>query len=682
MKNNLERTFIALAISLTGVLLSYYFLYPDDGQKQSGIRLIEMAKVISTKNDVKKQAANKIIWVPVRIGDILYLGEKLRTSSLSSSKIEFIENGALIDIEPDSLIVVNKNNQKLSLQVIEGSLIVSSKKEVANLSITSGDKAENNMNIKNGDFSYSVSQEGKANVEVLKGEVDVKSPLIVHSSQNFKDLEPAYDQNLFIDIKNNEDSFYKWAPLSAEYTVKLEVGSARNNLQIIDNAIVENDKGLIKTKAIAGTYYWKLTAQNKNNPVDSFSSSTFKVNYKQKIAPLALYPIANEMVQLNTTNSNLEFKWSLMHNFESIQLEIFNEENLTKPLLNEQVTSQTFFSTNKINRAGKYSWKLVGKVSGSEEPLVSLQQKFQIFVGFELLSPVLLYPEDKSTIYNSDKGLKNFNLSWKAVKDASEYLITIKNKTGELSEHKASINEFAISNFPNDSYTWSVQSINQKKEISKKGSFYTFTLKKMKQLYFKNKENKINFTNQFPTYNFLWNTIPHTFNYRLKLSQAPGMSPHEIISVKEDHFKYQIGKEGMYYVQLEALTKEEDVIAQSEVFSFSVTKSPPPPAPFFLNNKNSLEANSDGDISFELTNFDKKYNALFEIRDSRGLLIEQSKSNSANATFKSLSPGTYFVTAKFRDELNQEGELSTRNYFLVPNNSSIAAPKPKGIKVR
>ena len=682
MKNNLVRTITALVISLTGVFLSYYFLSPDNGLKRSSLKRIEMAKVVNVMNDVKKQMDGRIIWEPISKGDILYMGDKIKTAPLSSSKIQFMDNGPIIDIEPDSQIIVSKNNQKLSLQVVEGSLFVSSTKEDANLSVTSGDKPENLMNINNGDFSYSVNKEGKANVEVLKGTVDASNALIAHSSQKFKDLKPANDDNLFVDAKSDEGSNYNWTPLTDEYTVKLEIGSGRNNLKTIENTVVEYDKGVLKSKAIIGTYYWKLTAQNKKDPTDNFSSNTFKVTYKQKIAPLALYPITNDTVQLHDENSALEFKWSIMHSFESIKLEIFKEENPSSPFISERVESQTFFSTNKVSRAGKYSWNLVGRVSGSGESLVSPLQKFQIIVGDELQSPMPLLPEDKSIIYNSDKKIHDLHLSWKPVKEATDYLLSIKNHLGLTTTKTTKDNQFVITSLDNGTYFWSVQSINIKKEKSKTIISRSFSIEPMATLKFKNQETKIFYINQFPSYDFSWNVIPDTSSYRLKISQSQTMSPNELMRAKEEHFSYQIGKEGLYYAQVEALNKQEDVMAQSNVFSFSVAKSPLPPAPIFLNNKNSMEANSNGDISFEFTNYDKKFNVLFEIRDLHGIMVEQTKSNSPLTVFKSLSPGTFVVTAKYEDQYNQRGEVSARNTFLVPDKSSIAAPKPKGIKVR
>ncbi len=685
MKTNLVRSLIALVISMTGVFLSYYFLYPDSGENHSRTKLIVMAKVISVLNDVKKQGIDKFVWEPIRKGDLLYLGEKIKTSPNSSSKIEFVDNGAMIDIEPDSLIVVNKNNQKLSLQVVEGSLFVSSNKDITNLSVTSGEKLENTVNIKNGDFSYSVSKEGKANVEVMKGSIDSNNSLTGKSVQKFKDINPSYGENKLIDLKSDEPIVFKWSPLPAEYSVKLEMGNNRNNLIADTKAVVEHENGVIKTKAILGNYFWKLVAQNKNNPADQFSSSTFKVSFKQKAAPLPQNPSANEIIQIKSTQDPIEFKWSLMHNFDSIQLLIFSDENKNSPLITEDVSNQTFFNLNKLSKAGKYSWKLVGKLAGSEESLSSLPLNFQLVIGESLLSPIQLSPEDKSIIYTTDKiekNIRNLKLSWKNVKEAKNYLLTIKNRENIKREFKVDTNEFSIPSLVVGTYQWSVQSVSIKDELSKIQNFHQFTIEPSEAIVFKEMSNKVYYTAQLPVYKFLWTQIAHAESYRLKISQNQNFTQSEKLQIKDNSFLYQIGKEGQYFAQVEALNSEESPIALSEIFSFIVSKPPAPLTPVFLNAGSSLESTPNGDITFELINFDSKYKVLFEIKDFRGALIEQAKTTTPKVLFKSLAPGAFYVTAKFTDEYNQTGESSERRSFIVPEKSAISAPKVKGLKVR
>jgi hypothetical protein len=682
MKKNIIRTSIALILALTGVILSVVFLRPQQDVFKKNQSETPMAKVISTNNDVKKQGIDKIIWEPVQKGDLLYLGEKLKTSTSSNAKIEFIENNATVDIESDSLIVVNKNSQKLTLQVLEGSLFVSSNTANADMNVYSGANSSEAINIKNGDVSYSVNKDGKTDFNVIKGNVVSNNKF---AENKFKELTPGFATTFFVDPKNDDGIFFKWRPLSEEYIVKLEIGNSRNNLAEKEDTQIDLANGLAKTKVMLGTLYWKLTAQNKNNPTDNFSSSIFKVTYNQKVPPLPVFPLQNDLVQLKELNAPLDFKWNVLNTFENITLEVYTAENLKTPLFTESVANQTYLETRKISKAGKYYWKLKGKMSGSEGILESPMQNFQVIIGEELQSPLPLSPEDQNIFYisnNEESNFKNLRLTWKNNPEANQYLVTIK-RNDSSKEFRVPLNEFLAPAMGKGNYSWSVQSINAKNEVSKKINLRHFTISGMEGINFKNFKKEVYYYNELPVYNFSWNQVPGVLSYRLKISQRAGFENAEILKVKDPSFNYQVGKEGFYYVLVEGLNLNDIVMAQSEVTSFQVAKSPTPKTPLFLEaNQKVIEATPNGDINFNLVNYQDTYLTQIEIKDNNGNVIEVSKNKSAKANFSGLQPGSFYAVAKFFDEHGQGSEYSERKKFIVPDKSAIAPPSARGVRVR
>lgn len=676
---NLIRIAIALIITLLGIAGSYYYLSPNTGVQTSSKKQKAMAKIAAVVNDVKRQSNDKIIWEPVRKGDLLFLGDKIKTSPLSNSKIEFLDNGTSIDVEAESLIVISKNNKKLTLQVMEGSLFVSSNQDTSNMALTSGNKNEKEIALKNGDFSFSVNKEGKSNLEVIKGSIGNSG------ANQFKNLKPNYGDSIFIDSKTEEDLEFSFQPIPEQYQVIVEIGNSRNNLIEDKNANIDLNSGVIKTKPIIGTFFWKLKAINKNDPNDNFQSSVFKLSTKQKIPPIPMYPIANDIVQLKNEKEAIEFKWSLPHAFDTVEIEVKSNDGKGQVIINENVSNQTFFATNKITRPGKYTWKIIGKLNGNKISLSSQDQPFIIIHGEELQSPTLQSPDENFILFSKNSKenfLNNIHLSWKPVKEAKEYLLTIKNKENQKREFKVNLTEFNIPKLITGQYTWYVQSINEKNEVSKKINNRTFSISQLATLSFINLVSNLYYTTSFPSYKFQWNNYANAATYHLKISQNQSMNPSETLTTRDNFFTYQIGKEGNYFFTVEALNTDNTVIATSEISNLNVSKPPAPPAPIFLNVAKNWESNLSGDMKVELSNYTNKFQTIFELYDSKGALIDQNRSSSNNVNFKSLSPGNYIVIAKFIDEYNQTSEQSIRKAFNVPEKSAIAAPKVKGVKVR
>jgi hypothetical protein len=446
-----------------------------------------------------------------------------------------------------------------------------------------------------------------------------------------------------------------------------------------------NPTGAVYSKVMLGTLYWKLTAQNKNNPTDNFSSSIFKVTYNQKVPPLPVFPLQNDLVQLKELNAPLDFKWNVLNTFENITLEVYTAENLKTPLFTESVANQTYLETRKISKAGKYYWKLKGKMSGSEGILESPMQNFQVIIGEELQSPLPLSPEDQNIFYisnNEESNFKNLRLTWKNNPEANQYLVTIK-RNDSSKEFRVPLNEFLAPAMGKGNYSWSVQSINAKNEVSKKINLRHFTISGMEGINFKNFKKEVYYYNELPVYNFSWNQVPGVLSYRLKISQRAGFENAEILKVKDPSFNYQVGKEGFYYVLVEGLNLNDIVMAQSEVTSFQVAKSPTPKTPLFLEaNQKVIEATPNGDINFNLVNYQDTYLTQIEIKDNNGNVIEVSKNKSAKANFSGLQPGSFYAVAKFFDEHGQGSEYSERKKFIVPDKSAIAPPSARGVRVR
>lgn len=674
---NFKRILIALLISVTGIIASYLFLKPNTRSSKSNSQLVAMAKVLTITNDVKRQGSTNIIWEPVRKGDILYLGDKIKTSSLSNSQIEFLENKTVIDIEPESLLAITKNDKQLKLKVIEGSLFVSSVKNESEISLSTASPNNKEVTLQNGKYSFSVNKDGQSNFEVIASNQETST------LNELQILTPEYGDIIYIETKSNPIASFKYRPLSKDLSVKFEIGNKRDNLTELKDTFVNTSTGLIEFNPAPGTYFWRLIAEDISDKNKKYISNTYKVTFTEKIPPIALYPTSNELIQIQEDKNNIEFRWSLYHPFDSLSIEI---KGLTNNIyLKENIKNQNFFITNKLTSPGKYIWKITGKIDNDKKLTSSSENIFEIAYGKTLQSPTLFTPDDKSTFYTSNFSedyLSNMKLTWRSISDAEEYILRITNSSGISKETKTTNPFFTIPKLPIGNYQWTVLAVNNKKEISKNSSSRNFNIQKPKNIEFKNLNSTYYFTDKLPTIDIHWTSLANTESYRLKLANTQSMSQSEIFNTNNTFFNYQTTNQGQFFAQVEALDQYGNIIALSELKKFNINKPPSPPVPTYSAKNNALESNLSGDITIELTNYNEKLATIYDLYDLRGASIDKITTRTSKISLKSLKPGEYFLIARYQDEFSQIGEASLKLKIKVPEKSSISAPKIKGIKIR
>lgn len=674
---NFKRILIALFISFLGIVISHLFLKPNNRTNMSGTEFIAMAKVISITNDVKRQGRTNIIWEPVRKGDILYLGDKIKTSSLSSSQIEFLENKTVVDIEPESLLAITKNDKQLKLKVIEGSLFVSSIKNESEIALSTESPSNKEVTLQNGKYSFSVNKDGQTKFEVIKS--NEESTML----NELQILTPEYGDSIYIESKNNPIASFKYQPSKEALNVKFEIGNRRDNLKELNDVLINTNTGLIEFSPTPGTYFWRLSAEDKNDKNKKYVSNTYKVTFNEKLPPITLYPSANELIQIKDEKSDVEFRWSLSHPYESLTIEIKGLNN--NLYLKENIKNLNSFVTNKINVPGKYIWKVIGKINNDKNFTNSSDNIFEIAYGKTLQSPTLFTPEENSIFYTpsfSDDFFSNLKLTWRSISDADEYILRITNASGVSKETKTANPYFTIPKLPIGNYQWTVLAVNNKKEFSKNPLTRNFIIQKPKTIEFKTLESNYYFTNELPSINIQWSIQQEVESYRLKVASSQSMSQSEIFNTKNNYFNYQTINKGQFFLQVEALDLNGNIIALSELKKIIITKPPLPPIPIFLVKDNSLESNLSGDVTIELKNYDEKLATIYDLYDLRGISIDKITTRTSRVSLKSLKPGEYFVTARFQDEFSQLSEPSLKLKIKVPEKSAITAPKIKGIKIR
>ena len=109
MNRQFRKLIFAAFISALGFVgtYSWYNQYQAHSNANENEKIV--AFVDKTKDRSERRAVTRILWQEINQGDALYSGEAIRTSSTSEVIIQFIDSKRYLELEPESLVVIQQN---------------------------------------------------------------------------------------------------------------------------------------------------------------------------------------------------------------------------------------------------------------------------------------------------------------------------------------------------------------------------------------------------------------------------------------------------------------------------------------------------------------------------------------------------------------------------------------------
>lgn len=165
-----EKTiFLCAAISFC---VFSYLLYDDSilRKKNSDHNLVAIGKVQESVDDVRLKNANNFLWAQTRSKERVHRGDSVFTGPNATATI-VLDDGSTLDVRPNSLIVLNFEDNQMKLDLKFGQLI-------GQLSETTTLRVENKgemMEIagRGSKLEVGKSRTGEARVKVISGEASV-----------------------------------------------------------------------------------------------------------------------------------------------------------------------------------------------------------------------------------------------------------------------------------------------------------------------------------------------------------------------------------------------------------------------------------------------------------------------------------------------------------------------------
>lgn len=391
LRRHLKKFIFALVISASGFALNevvYRFTAIEDGGKKDDKPI---ASVLRLQSENHRKSEDSELWNEISNGDSLYAGDTLRTSSEGTLQIQFTNSDKVVDIEPDSLLVLRMNDGKINLSLLDGNLFVKNDKGAKGETAT-GAEPEIVIAGKDGQVleQASTSPERAAQAQ---------DPLVMKF--------PTADDSLFINPDHPEPVTFRWENRRQDVRFEVRAGAKRKDMSVVANAAPGVDSAKISLKP--GFFYWQIVAKDSTGK-EIFQTPITRHEVHTRFAPSPVFPSDKGLVRLKQTGDPVEVKWFKPAEYSAVTVEIFSDAELKKAVFAETFDKKDSHQLGTL-APGTYHWRLKGTLKDGGDAVTSAVATFVVNTKANMKIPVE-WDGDTETIQSYiDQPV--LNLSWK-----------------------------------------------------------------------------------------------------------------------------------------------------------------------------------------------------------------------------------------------------------------------------
>lgn len=387
MNNQWTKTLFFTILSGLSFILTHW-IYDQYQVTSTSNDKVAIGYIKEKEENVLRKAVSKLLWKPADQGEPVYSGEAIKTSKDANCIIEFSEGGKL-ELEANSMIVLNQKESELDLELLDGKILIQNQGKMA---LKSGNRS---IKLDNAKIILDKTQEDSklqvlkgtaldltSNTEVKEGqslieksgEISVKEPLVTLNS-------PADDESLYQTEEKIKVSF-TWE--SKEKDVEILIFKEK---EIIEKTNVKN-KNFYSKEMTSGKYSWKVIVKNEDSETNSFEIKNVEVAQPQ-------FP--KDGYQL-LSNEIVNFSWSEGLNSKVDTLEISKEKDFKNK---EDYEIASLYEKNLPLVEGKYYWRLKSKSFNGKE-LYSKISHFEVVPPPVNISIVKVFPQQEELFYEEE----------------------------------------------------------------------------------------------------------------------------------------------------------------------------------------------------------------------------------------------------------------------------------------
>ena len=669
------------------------------------INIDPIAYLESDPRNVQRKPSDNLIWENVKKGETLFPHDTVRASGTRGARIRMSESESLVELEPESVIVLEEKQGKISLDLVNGGLFVKNENTKKNMGpgleikiggtkLAAGSKGLE-MNIRR-------DKAGKASVAVVKGQVTAESAgksfelaQGKSGSLDSKGLEtdkliqvsqPAANSVVDIGAGDNPVNF-RWTPLADGTVVYLELGQTPSTLARFKGSESPGQSGSLTAQIARGEHFWRLVAAKKDNP------ATLKASVVSKFTAIAIQPpelvTPNDKANLtlNASGKPLLAKLSWVPNsaYDSYEVKIAPNRDfrdaavITAGSDQEEVTSE-------VATAGTFYWRVAGLSKLDHRRIESNLRSFSVTkeeVKPPPSVPKLESPADglKLALNDAQGGV---DLHWQSGKSGDTYAVKVERIVNPASnvelmpEVESARSDYSLKVPVTGTYKWAVRSMNSAGTSAWSSSKIFVVM-----------PDKIALKDLIdphadllkPAAKFAWSKGGAGLSkWRLGFSEDGAFKKPTWQIVSGSNAELTLPKFGSYYVKLEGYGANEVLLVESELKAIKVTAplKLPPPELILPASDGGLVADANGDLTIKWKPVERAKGYVVILRDEKGVSVVKTKTTQQQIAPRRLMPGRYTFEIATINIQSQVGQVRSFKEITVPAVSAVKPPDKIG----
>jgi hypothetical protein len=279
------RNWIFVAVSL-GASLCFFWLYQKERWADSNLASLgrPIGTITESSDDVRRMPSGRLLWVPVGQQTQVFERDTIRTGPSARARIELGDSGQ-IEMQPDSLIVLDTRDDKIQVNLASGDLFLKGNvsARVDGRKIQSESGALQIMRRSEGELEIKADQESSIVIDGKTTQLTADSSLITNEEGEIalaryivrlKAPLPASKLASEQLIDGRLSFLAEWTQIPDRETPNLMIQISKNRSfsSLARTQSISKMGDPISVELSSGLYYWRVVANSTEvlSPVSSF----------------------------------------------------------------------------------------------------------------------------------------------------------------------------------------------------------------------------------------------------------------------------------------------------------------------------------------------------------------------------------------------------------------------------